>query len=99
MKIQAIYAPGLIMGFFFFSIVADSRGRRLALIGSFSTLTVGYLLLFIGIYFQLFLLIGLGQFISGASSSVGRNIGYTIASELFSDGNRQRGILLFCAGG
>ena len=80
MKIQAISAPGLIIGFFVFSILSDTRGRRFALVNSFWLMSFGLVLLFFGIMTKTVWVILFGQFVCGVSSSVGRNIGYTIAS-------------------
>ena len=80
MNIQALFTPGLIMGMFVFSLLCDLKGRRFSILLLMVTLTISQILLFFGIFYKIFWLVGFAQFLSGFSSTSGLNINFTIAA-------------------
>ena len=95
MNIQALFTPGLILGLFVLSLLADVKGRKYALVCMMIILTMAQILLFVGIVSKHLWIVWIAQFFCGFSSSAGLNISFIIAQELFDNSRRQTATLLY----
>ena len=98
MNIQALFVPGLLFGVFLLSLIANSKGRKFALLVMMVTVTLAQLLLFASIYFKILWLLEIAQFLYGLGCSAGLTLNFIYAGELFNDSNRQLATVAYCAG-
>ena len=80
MNIQAIFGPGMVLGFIFFSMLADRKGRKYTYLLALYVMITSIASIYVGILIQNSYLMGLGQFLNGSACMFSLNISFTVAA-------------------
>jgi MFS family permease len=97
MTLQSVFALGIILGVLISPLIADLKGKRIAIGWCLISMFVGYLCIFFGILNKLYFIIGLGQILSAFGSVPAATISYSVSSDFFSDDLRQKSVMFYCA--
>ena len=95
MDVQALFAPGILLGLMIFSVMADTKGRKFASCLMIGCMSGSLICLIFSIHYRILWLIAVAQFMSGFGLSASLNVCYTLANELYNEENRKKSIMLY----
>lgn len=97
MTLQSLFAFGTVTGNFVVPVISDLKGKSLTFSLSILFCLSGSVMIFFGIYYQIYLSLGIGMFISAFGSIAMVPISYSLNSDFFPDDLRQKAVIYYCA--